>query len=789
MSKPAAEEQEVFGERPAADIDNAEDEDDARSINSAASGASSWHSSDHEKDDETDEMRQDDEGTEHDMSSAIGGAGQEPTNSDLTETVGGDTQSLEEEDVDDFDEDDDEECDEGHDVATAAVAGPVSGMAHPRMVRSQSGARLVPLPRLNLRNIGVSRSPRRDRTPLPVPPHSPAGCGGSATPRSPVAGASTPRSISHITPRSARTGVGSPTRISSPSRLAALGAPALATQTVGSATDHTHATPAQHQGRPTDLHAWKARHVISWLEEVVELVQHVPAFHEASIDGLVLWELSDEDLQELGVSNKFHRRKVLLARDHAIHGPIVLASTPGSTQLPAVPSSGQITHIPQTRIHSKDITFGDDPVNPTAAPTEINSDLLIGQDNAMQVAVLPRESVSPSPLHPATSHTPVGFPGTVPTRARSFSVGVPAVLKAPRPGGREPNRTRSSTVTAATTLRDSSPSLRASPSPRGTSASPTRSHTPRKLHHPDDVATAGTVLLEGPEETPLPVRSQLSPLQEECVTLTGEVLSPKSKKPFLKAGTRSRAHSMAPPRMASPRSSGARKRASSVTISQSEKPQDHREPAEPKGVHEVLEVPQDTTHKPRQDAPNRQNSDGEATTPDLLVQWAHERLTPRQGTPRSERHGSAPPTPRTPRTPRTGCWMKESSVPGAASLAKAARLQSELDAAPSWGEAMVLTHPTDTEGLVTSAPVVCLSSVSRAVAVDDEEDTHSPAESGRADVQATLWGNTERNQVESARAMVESMPPGPAREAAQQKFLLLEARLRGILSSISTDAH
>ena len=37
----------------------------------------------------------------------------------------------------------------------------------------------------------------------------------------------------------------------------------------------------------------------------------VPTFQEAGIDGSMLVDLSDEDLEELGVANKFHRRKIM----------------------------------------------------------------------------------------------------------------------------------------------------------------------------------------------------------------------------------------------------------------------------------------------------------------------------------------------------------------------------------------------------------------------------------------------------------------------------------------------
>ena len=50
--------------------------------------------------------------------------------------------------------------------------------------------------------------------------------------------------------------------------------------------------------------------MLRWLE-FLELPQHVQSFKEASIGGQELEGLDEGDLQELGVTSKFHRRKIL----------------------------------------------------------------------------------------------------------------------------------------------------------------------------------------------------------------------------------------------------------------------------------------------------------------------------------------------------------------------------------------------------------------------------------------------------------------------------------------------
>lgn len=57
--------------------------------------------------------------------------------------------------------------------------------------------------------------------------------------------------------------------------------------------------------------SWMVADVITWLSERLQLPQYVQVFREASVDGLLLTELSGELLTEMGVSNPLHRLKLL----------------------------------------------------------------------------------------------------------------------------------------------------------------------------------------------------------------------------------------------------------------------------------------------------------------------------------------------------------------------------------------------------------------------------------------------------------------------------------------------
>ncbi|CAM9397033.1 unnamed protein product, partial [Sphacelaria rigidula] len=60
-----------------------------------------------------------------------------------------------------------------------------------------------------------------------------------------------------------------------------------------------------------NVKSWMVADVIRWLSERLQLPQYVQVFREASVDGLLLTELSSELLKEMGVSNPLHRLKLL----------------------------------------------------------------------------------------------------------------------------------------------------------------------------------------------------------------------------------------------------------------------------------------------------------------------------------------------------------------------------------------------------------------------------------------------------------------------------------------------
>lgn len=61
---------------------------------------------------------------------------------------------------------------------------------------------------------------------------------------------------------------------------------------------------------PKNVRSWKVGHVLRWLSEKMQLPQHVRIFQEASIDGLVLCDLTDPLLEGMGMPY-LHRLKIL----------------------------------------------------------------------------------------------------------------------------------------------------------------------------------------------------------------------------------------------------------------------------------------------------------------------------------------------------------------------------------------------------------------------------------------------------------------------------------------------
>jgi hypothetical protein len=84
----------------------------------------------------------------------------------------------------------------------------------------------------------------------------------------------------------------------------------------------------EEQQREKAVSAWKVDDVCAWITEI-ELGAHADSMRRSSIDGLMLLSLADTDLQILGITDPFHRRKVLQRRDG-----LALQSIPTTVALP-----------------------------------------------------------------------------------------------------------------------------------------------------------------------------------------------------------------------------------------------------------------------------------------------------------------------------------------------------------------------------------------------------------------------------------------------------------------------
>ena len=81
-----------------------------------------------------------------------------------------------------------------------------------------------------------------------------------------------------------------------------------------SATAHAAPAPAAAAAAAAEeapAEDWEEDGVERFVRDVCKLPQYVPAFQGAGIDGAMLVGLTDVDLEELGVANKFHRRKIM----------------------------------------------------------------------------------------------------------------------------------------------------------------------------------------------------------------------------------------------------------------------------------------------------------------------------------------------------------------------------------------------------------------------------------------------------------------------------------------------
>ncbi|CAM9331866.1 unnamed protein product, partial [Hapterophycus canaliculatus] len=74
----------------------------------------------------------------------------------------------------------------------------------------------------------------------------------------------------------------------------------------------TGTRPAERKPLPADVASWTVGQVLSWLSEEMQLPKYVHKFRAASVDGLVLCDLTDDLLREgLSISDPLHRLKVL----------------------------------------------------------------------------------------------------------------------------------------------------------------------------------------------------------------------------------------------------------------------------------------------------------------------------------------------------------------------------------------------------------------------------------------------------------------------------------------------
>jgi len=84
------------------------------------------------------------------------------------------------------------------------------------------------------------------------------------------------------------------------------------------------ASPAARRGIPpgiaahrTAMVAWSVPQVADWLTSELDLGAYADAFSGNRIDGQMLQSLTEEDMIELGVQNRFHRRLIILRRNTA----------------------------------------------------------------------------------------------------------------------------------------------------------------------------------------------------------------------------------------------------------------------------------------------------------------------------------------------------------------------------------------------------------------------------------------------------------------------------------------
>ena len=118
--------------------------------------------------------------------------------------------------------------------------------------------------------------------------------GAAPVEQAPVVGTQRPPLATHSLPAGQHTPVGSPINAVRGKKLSAAATSANASES-----------------KAVSVEDWDEDDVERFLRGVCKLPQYAPAFQDAGIDGSMLVELTNEELEELGVANKFHRRKIM----------------------------------------------------------------------------------------------------------------------------------------------------------------------------------------------------------------------------------------------------------------------------------------------------------------------------------------------------------------------------------------------------------------------------------------------------------------------------------------------
>jgi hypothetical protein len=78
----------------------------------------------------------------------------------------------------------------------------------------------------------------------------------------------------------------------------------------GNAADAEKARDREMNVKPDSISNWTANRVGVWLMNTCELGAYAEMFYTARINGAVLRDLTDEELEELGIHNRMHRKRI-----------------------------------------------------------------------------------------------------------------------------------------------------------------------------------------------------------------------------------------------------------------------------------------------------------------------------------------------------------------------------------------------------------------------------------------------------------------------------------------------